>query len=46
VIRRCLSSEEEAGQERFLSELKKHGRRTLFPKKGAGDQPTVNQDRT
>jgi chorismate dehydratase len=31
VIRRCLSSQDEAGQERFLNELKRHARTPLFP---------------
>jgi predicted solute-binding protein len=31
VIRRCLSSQDEAGQERFLNELKQHARTPLFP---------------
>ena len=36
VIRRCLSSEDDAGQARFLNELKQHGTEPLFPKKGSG----------
>jgi chorismate dehydratase len=30
VIRRCLTAEDEAGQERFLSELRRHAREPLF----------------
>ena len=36
VIRRCLSSEEDAGQTCFLSELKQYATNPLFPKKGSG----------
>ena len=32
VIRRCLTHEDEAGQERFLSELKIHCAETIFPR--------------
>lgn len=35
VIRRCLSVEEDAGQARFLNELKRHASEPLFPKKGS-----------
>jgi len=43
VIRRCLSSEEDAGQSRFLSELLQHATDPLFPKKGSGPE---HQDST
>ncbi len=38
VIRRCLSAEEDAGQTRFLNELKQHVTNPLFPKKGSGPE--------
>jgi len=44
VIRRCLSREDEAGQARFLDELHKHGRRTLFPGADGGENQTVKED--
>jgi predicted solute-binding protein len=36
VIRRCLSSEDDAGQARFQNELKQHAKEPLFPRRGPG----------
>ena len=42
VIRRCLSPDDEAGQARFLMEMKTHGTPTLFPKVNPAGQQTAN----
>jgi chorismate dehydratase len=42
VIRRCLSSEDDAGQARFINELKQHARTPLFPREAPG---AARQDR-
>lgn len=39
VIRRCLTHEDEAGQARFLSELKAHASATLFPARDDSGNP-------
>ncbi len=39
VIRRCLSSEDDEGQALFLSELKKHAKDPLFPRRVQGKPP-------
>lgn len=39
VIRRCLSREDEAGQDLFLGELKAHATATLFPKTEESGNP-------
>lgn len=41
VIRRCLTHEDEAGQARFLSELKAHASATLFPKRDDSGNPPI-----
>lgn len=42
VIRRCLTTEDEAGQAKFMGELEHHAKSALFPKMGADGKMTAN----
>lgn len=47
VIRRCLTKEDDAGQQRFMEELRRHGQDILFKQEGqtvgyaAGKEPSI-----
>jgi predicted solute-binding protein len=46
VIRRCLTKEDSAGQERFMEELQRHGQGVLFKQEGEADDGSAGKEQS
>jgi hypothetical protein len=46
VIRRCLTGEDDAGQQQFMEELRRHGQGVLFKKEGEADGCSAGKERS
>jgi predicted solute-binding protein len=44
VIRRCLTLEDDAGQQRFMAELRRHGQGVLFKQAGEADDGSAGKE--